>query len=110
MYLFNVFLISDVGDCWISEYCNGFGLPAGVSNELFERVLQQPEWYFRSIYNYPNTLAFSTPGIGLYMNEVLDELKEKAQTPSDSNKFVLYAAHDTTIMVYIKCFTNQSHF
>jgi len=85
-------------DCWISDYCHGFPLPSGVTEDLLLQVMREGEWQYGQSYQYPSRIEMSKPGIGTFMKEYLSIFQAAKSDSLYPRQFVMYTAHDTTIM------------
>jgi len=88
-------------DCWISHKCHGYSTPPGITEDILMEVIQETEWQFGSLFNYPNRLAYSKAGIGTFMEEYLEAITNSMNEPNNTLSFILYSAHDTTIMAVL---------
>jgi hypothetical protein len=85
-------------DCWISDICHGFSIPSGITDDILMQVMREGEWQYGQSYNYPSRIDYCKPGIGTFMREYLTVFQSIRNNPSNPLQFVLYTAHDTTIM------------
>lgn len=90
--------IASLFDCWISDICHGYAIPKAITNELLMEVIREGEWQYGQMYQYPNRYDWVKPGIGTFMKEYLHVIQNARNDPSSPLQFVLYSAHDTTIM------------
>jgi len=91
----------DIGtcfDCWASYVCHGYTLPNGITDDIADQVITENEWQEENSYMYPNRLDFSKVAIGLYLTEYLNVLRIEKNNPNTTLNFILYSAHDTTLM------------
>jgi len=89
--------ISELHDCTMAHVCHDAPLPPGYTLSLvaqLEKVKVFVETYLNS---YPTAAQASRLRIGFLVGEILDWLKS-AVDGKQNPKFVLYSAHDTTIM------------
>jgi acid phosphatase len=85
-------------DCWIADICHGFPVPPGINETVLNQVMKEGEWLYSNNFNYPSRLEYSKVGIGLFFKDYLDVFQNVRTDPNNTLSFVLYSAHDTTIM------------
>jgi acid phosphatase len=85
-------------DCWIADICHGFQIPPGINESVLMELMKEGEWQYGNNYNYPSRSEYSKVGIGLFFADFLSVFEEVRTNPKNNMSFVLYAAHDTTIM------------
>jgi len=88
-------------DCWISDICHGFQVPNGINETILTQVMKEGEWTYGNNYNYPSRNEYSKVGIGPFFQDYLNVFKNVRSDPNNTLSFVLYSAHDTTIMPFL---------
>jgi len=85
-------------DCWISDICHGHPIPSGITEDLLQQAMKEGEWQYGQSYYFPTRVDYCKPGIGTFMHEYLSVFQNIRNNPNNPLQFVMYAAHDTTIM------------
>ena len=87
-----------MGDTLWSEWFHGFPKPAGVSEELFDYLVQMMSYFNANLFRNSTGMKLSTmnlfSAIDNYFNMMLLE-------PSNPLKFYFYSCHDTNIAAYL---------
>ncbi|RHY04267.1 hypothetical protein DYB26_010192 [Aphanomyces astaci] len=82
-------------DCFMTAKCTDRALPAGIDDDLFVRSTSREESVQIQQYLY-NHSAYAQAGMAAYTKRLRD--RAVAVTLGNGPRFVLSAAHDTTIM------------
>jgi len=56
-------------DCLNTHICHNFPVPSGVTDDLYNAMMNEEVWIFQYLFTYPNTTYASQIGIGFYLQE-----------------------------------------
>jgi len=95
--------VAGFSDCWVSEYCHGHALPAGITMDIVLEVLDEMAWLYGGYLIYPSREVATRYAFGNFLEEYLNRIN-KSYRREDEIKFVFYSAHDFSIAAFLIAF------
>ncbi|XP_028391161.1 counting factor 60-like [Dendronephthya gigantea] len=90
-------------DCLNVFKCHEVDTPAGITQDLYQRVSEEVTYVFYQMYAYPSPAEAAKVGIGFFIKEVQQEIEAKIAMESKLD-FILYSGHDVTLMTLLLAF------
>ena len=99
---------SNILDCFMTTVCSGRGeLPMGVDDQIFNLTVQHVEESFARVALFNNSY-WSKMAMQKLTNEMRDEIIKSVKNDEDARKFMLYGAHDTTLMPFLAALLGEN--
>jgi len=92
--------VSAQADCFMSAICNNYGLNPILTKDIIQGTVDFSTFYFQEGFSYPERLQAAKTGLGSFVNEFYQRMEDTINH-KDNKKFVLYSAHDTTVMPFL---------
>jgi hypothetical protein len=84
----------NVFDCLNSHICHNMPIPAGVDQQLYEEIVAEATWNWRSQFSYPDIVSNSQAGIGHLIAQIAGRLTSQGSV----EPFTLFSGHDDTLI------------
>ena len=59
-----------IADCLLTHICHNFSIPSAVTQDVLNRIVNEVEFMWYSMYSYPSIQEFSKVGIGFLIAEM----------------------------------------
>ncbi|XP_031564393.1 counting factor 60-like [Actinia tenebrosa] len=94
--------LQDLVDCVHTHQCHGYEIPPGITDSLFQRMVNEVLYFWNSQYRYPSIQQFAKAGIGFLVNDMWQAMQKIME--GKGKKFLLYSGHDLTLGTLLMAF------
>ena len=99
---------SDILDCLMTTVCSGRGkLPTGIDDQIFNLTVQYVEESFARVSLF-NDSYWSKVAMQNLTSGIRKEIIKSVENEENALKFMLYGAHDTTLMPFLAALLGEN--